>query len=156
MGRNSTALVTLGLVIVQPHHGAHRAAVLHAREGVRLGTLELHDVAQRAVDAHLHEEAVRRVAVHVDPFEKQTLKPFFHVIGARVEITWGPGAFKLLGQGESTCTGSPPRCRRCSPPGWSCRCRRRRCWRYPRCSGTSCMCKQPLKPGIHLMIQEFT
>jgi hypothetical protein len=45
------------------------------------------------------------VEVQVDPFERQTLKAGFHLIGARVETTWVPGAFQLqtpMGQGEST------------------------------------------------------
>jgi hypothetical protein len=39
------------------------------------------------------------VAVQV-AFERQTLKPVFHLIGARVETTWVPGAFQLWVRGS--------------------------------------------------------
>jgi hypothetical protein len=41
------------------------------------------------------------------PIQKQTLKPSFHVLGARVETTWVPGALSAMGHGESTCAGPP-------------------------------------------------
>jgi hypothetical protein len=57
---------------------------------------ELHAVAAPdEVPKPVHLLVVlRRVAVQV-AFERQALKPVFHVIGARVEQTWVPGAFQL-------------------------------------------------------------
>jgi hypothetical protein len=45
--------------------------------------------------------------VQVDPFERQILKPVFHLIGARVEIetTWVPGAFQLWVRGSQRAPG---------------------------------------------------
>jgi hypothetical protein len=56
------------------------------------------------------------VAVQVE-FERHVLKPGFHLIGARVETTWVPGALSAVGQGESTCPATPtPTATRRRPP----------------------------------------
>jgi hypothetical protein len=47
----------------------------------------------------LGHHALPAVAVQV-AFERQTLKPVFHLIGARVETTWVPGAFQLWVRGS--------------------------------------------------------
>jgi hypothetical protein len=78
------------------------------------------------------------------------LKPFFHLIGARIETR----RLSVMGQGESTCTAPP-----CfAAPRGSCSPRRRRRGSYsssasrprprprraaPRCSGTSCEFENP-------------
>jgi hypothetical protein len=66
------------------------------------------------------KENSRSVAAHV-AFERHILKPVFHLIGARVETTWVPGAFQLwaaMGQGESRASAPPwrPRARTSAPP----------------------------------------
>jgi hypothetical protein len=45
---------------------------------------------------------LRHVAVQVE-FERQTLKPGYYLIGNHLK----PGAFKLMGQLDSTCTAPP-------------------------------------------------
>jgi hypothetical protein len=47
------------------------------------------------------------VAAQVDPFERHILKPGFHVLGARVETTWEPGAFQLWVRGSQRAQPHP-------------------------------------------------
>jgi hypothetical protein len=61
------------------------------------GNLHSPTGADSDVSELLPKTAVRgthTVAVQV-AFERQTLKPFFHFIGSRVETTWVRGAFQL-------------------------------------------------------------
>jgi hypothetical protein len=55
----------------------------------------------------------RGVAARV-AFERHILKPFFHLIDARVEYQAPFQIWVAMGQGESTCTGAPPRRARAS------------------------------------------
>jgi hypothetical protein len=47
-----------------------------------------------------HRRAALGVAVQVDPFERHIVNPVFHLVGARVETTWVPGAFQLWVRGS--------------------------------------------------------
>jgi hypothetical protein len=73
-------------------------------------------VALQLLEVHGAGDGHRRaVAVQV-AFERQTLKPVFHFIGAKVETTWvGTRCLSAVGQGESTCT-APPGARAASWP----------------------------------------
>jgi hypothetical protein len=54
------------------------------------------DAAPRRRD----EQVILRLVAAQVVYERHILKPFFHLIGARVETTWVPGAFQLWGRGS--------------------------------------------------------
>jgi hypothetical protein len=68
-------------------------------KGYRLWVMGHLDSTCSAPPRPLQRLAVRAVAVQV-AFERQTLKPVFHFIGAWVETTWVPGAFQLWVRGS--------------------------------------------------------
>jgi hypothetical protein len=73
----------------------------------RLSAVELGGVNVNGVPTDAQADLHRAVAAHV-AFERHVLKPGFHLIGARVETTWVPGAFQLraaMGRRESTRAG---------------------------------------------------
>jgi hypothetical protein len=64
----------------------------------RLSAVELGGVNVNGVPTDAQADLHRAVAAHV-AFERHVLKPGFHLIGARVETTWVPGAFQLWVRG---------------------------------------------------------
>jgi hypothetical protein len=68
----------------------------------KLFTLLVRPVVDDAVTPGGHLD----VAAQVDPFESKGLKPGFHLIGARVETTWVPGAFQVWVRGSQRAPGA--------------------------------------------------
>jgi hypothetical protein len=67
---------------------------------------------------HLDEIRVRRARLRLSAavqvaFERQTLKPGYHLMGSRVETTWVPGTFQLWVRGSQR---APPRLARLLRP----------------------------------------
>jgi hypothetical protein len=105
-----------------PQHGGHAVEVAHScaallleadaldrasRVGLQIRVFALAQEPHQRLHPAAHQNRVHVVAVQA-AFESKGLKPGFHVIDARVETTWVPGAFQLWVRGSQR---APP------PPG---------------------------------------